>query len=154
MQHDKKLDFLWNIIALYWLKNTPQPAHKLAATLYEQTFDFPYELEADIVDFGCNHDEKVLEKLALSVVNEYYFSMEKHIVLVALLVEKKLLSINEAALQLDYFVIESTPSLQIQEVLDVAWLINEDRKDNFMQPDADDLLSNALQAVLRVTKNT
>jgi hypothetical protein len=152
-EYNKKLDFLWALFAFFWLKNQPKQAYELAATLYEQPFDFPNKLEADIVDFSYNHDEKILEKLALSVIDEYEFSVEKHIVLVALLVEKKLLSINEAALQLDYFGVESTPHLQIQQVLDVAWLVNEDRNDNFMQPDKDDLLSEALQAVLQVVES-
>lgn len=153
-QYDKQLDFLWNLFALFWLKNQPKQAYELATTLYEQPFDFPSKLEADIVDFAYNHDEKMLEKLALSVINEYYFSAEKHIPFIALLVEKKLLNINEAALQLDYFGIQSLSNPQIQQVLEVAWLVNEDRNDNFMQPDEDDLLSESLQAVLQNAQNT
>ncbi|MDD2816967.1 MAG: hypothetical protein PHP00_14745 [Thiotrichaceae bacterium] len=150
--------FLWDIISLCWLKSAPQHAHELASSIYENPFNLSIGLEAIVVDFWANCDEQIIAELALLVVKGYFLNIEQHVVLVALLVEKKLLTINEAALLFKdsegRYICDLSP--KIQDVIDVAWLINEDADYGFMQPDEDDLLLNSLQELLvfiRINKN-
>lgn len=147
----KDIQFLWDLIKFYWITIDLKKAKKLASDIYELGINIPNDLEGVIVEFWSNGNELAIQKIALICVKQHYFDVEKHIVLIALLVEKNLLSLNDAGSLLIGINItedESNVSDEIKRVIDVAWLINEDSNDGVMEAQDDSLLKDALSEVV------
>lgn len=147
----KDIQFLWDLIRFFWLTIDPKRAKELAASIYEMGINIPNNLEGMVVEFWSNENELAIQKIALTCVKEHYFDIEKHIVLIALLVEKNLLGLNNAGPLLTGINItenDSNVSDEIKRVIDVAWLINKDSNDGVMEAQDDSLLQDALSKVV------
>lgn len=145
---EKELNFLWDLFYLHLIKRTVDSAYIKVASIYEQSLDLPIKVESLLLEYWSNHDESKLIELALISVRQFFFEIEKHVILVSFLVEKGVLGINEAA-HLLVFPGKNFNNLPfvIREVLDISWLLDQDFKEGRMKPDDDDLLATALHQV-------
>ena len=143
-------DFIWCLLFLYFVKELTSEAKELVSSMYDQEFDIGSECEDLLLQFWEQGESSSLIDLAKNKLRLQSFDIEKHVLLIAALVDKKLLSINNASLLLDVNVGDEHNVLRppIQNVLDVAWLTNEDSKGGFMEPVDDDLLFDVLKNAL------
>jgi len=151
----KDIQFLWNLIKFCWLTVDIGKAQKLASDIYELDINIPDNLEGMVVDFWSNRDDLVIGKIALICGKHRFFDVEKHVILIALLVEKNLLSLNDAGPLLTGINItesESNISNELKRVIDVAWLINEDSNDGIMEASDDSLLQDALMKMVAFSR--
>jgi len=153
MEH-KSLKFLWELISFSLLLENLEKAQELAANVYELSIDLPTELEEQVVEFWSTGDESLIKKIALTSVKQHYFNDEQHIILIGLLVEKSLLTINDAALMLASISVPySNMDAHIKRVIDAVWLVNEDSNYGAMGAGDDSLLQDALKDAITVAKH-
>lgn len=147
----RTINYLWDLIALSWLFHKPTEALELAKKIYDLSVDLPTSIEVMIIDLWSSKNQISVNVLGLFLAKNFIFSNERHICLVALLVEKGLLNSNEAS-ELIFPAMNTQTVLNgpIQIILDVVWLAQQDSKEKFMQPNEDDLLKNALIDFLKL----
>ena len=147
----KALDYLWNIISLCWISHCTEKAKSIASNFYDLPLEFPLAIEELVVDFSVTGDQFTIDKLALLLARGRTYDAEHHVILIAFLVKRDFIAINEAAKLLssiDTSMLDSKNSGQILRVKDVAWLVNEDAKDSIMEANNDLLLEQALESVV------
>jgi len=117
--------------------------------IYEYDIDVSLSYESILDRMQGPKPQLAISELAKKVVERYELNPINHVVLVALLVNAKVLNANSAStfLQISRGNDGQYPDV-IREVLDIAWLTCEDEKDNIMLPDADDSLGMALTDVV------
>ena len=146
--------FLWCVLYYYFVKHFKDEAIGLACSMYEQKFDFSPEFEYLIAKLCETNDAKFFFRVAEAVVRQQLFCIEKHILIVAILIEEGEINISDAALLLkveipyDYKKLDA----KFKNVIDVVWLVNEDMKDGIMSPTDDNILLDALKAVRRIRR--
>lgn len=145
---NQETEYLWELFCLYFAN---VPDNQLL-----QHIDYKYsELSgADAIvieyidNFSLTHDRISMERAILDCVSRRCFDVERHVQLVAVLVQRGGISLDVAA---DMLTVRGADkdrlSKEIEHVIDVAWLINEDRRDDIMSADADSLLKDALGKV-------
>lgn len=151
---NNELQFLWHLFQLYCFDGENSRALEWVASMYERCLDIPSTLEGLLLAYWEGEKESALIDAALISVQKFYFDAEQHVMLIAWLVEKGKLGIEEASSLLTFSDInpESLP-ITIRHVIDVAWLLNQDQKDGVMNPRQDSLLADALRNVLKETRN-
>jgi len=141
----READFIWEVLNQFLLCGNKAAALDLVASLYEKNYQFEGKVEDLLLRFWSKHEEGALLELALLVAQRFWFDAERHVLIVAQLVERELLDIRSAfhllALSPSEF---STLSDPVQRVLNIAWLVNQDSKDGFMDVEQDTLLADAL----------
>jgi hypothetical protein len=116
--------------------------------MYEYDFNLAPEFEELLLKLWESSSHNDVIELAKRALEKFVLNTTNHVVLIAFLVDAEQLSINDAS-RLLQIPLDSKEELNdvISHVLDVAWLTNEDEKDELMSPDADDALFNALKEV-------
>jgi len=141
--------FLWRLLCFYFIKHSLDEVIKLASSMYEQKFEITPEFEKLILKLWETNDVQYIFGIAKEVVRQQLLDIEKHIFIVAILIEKGEINVGDAALLLkiempyDYANLDA----KIRHVIDVVWLVNEDTKDGIMSPNDDSMLLDALAAV-------
>lgn len=140
--------FLWHLFQLHLFRGERDRALEWVASMYERCVDISEKVEPLLLEYW-EGNEAALIAAALMAVRNFYFDIERHVTLVAWLVENRQLGIEEAAnllvfpgVRLDDF------SVAIRHAIDVAWLINEDKKYGVMNPQQDSLLADALRDIM------
>ena len=149
--NNKTLEFLWELINLFWFSQNIEKSKQHASKIYNVIFDMPNELEELIFEFSQSGNSSAIENLALATAKNRYFSTERHVIIVGILKEKELININEAAQllgNLDTFKLEPNLAERVRRIQDVVWLVNEDFKDGVMAVNNDSLLAEALSEIV------
>ncbi|MBS0351338.1 MAG: hypothetical protein JSR33_09165 [Proteobacteria bacterium] len=147
--------FLWRLFYLYFVDEKKEEVFKLVSTLYDGSDEIPAKIETLLLDFWSKQDDSKLVATALLTVRNYYFDIERHAALIAILIEKKFLTVNEAS-QLLYFPgkIFSVLPFAIKDILETNLLIYEDFREGRIKPDEDDMLSVVLHKLYIKIKQT
>ncbi len=145
--HDE-LSFIWCVLYSYFLRDDLEDAVRRSSSMYEHDFNFAPDFEELLLKLWGSGSQNDVIELAKRVLERFVLSTTNHIVLIAFLVNAEQLSINNASrlLQIPFYSEEELDDA-ISNVLEIAWLTNEDEEDGFMSPDADDVLFNALKEV-------
>lgn len=148
MANDQELDFLWK---LFYLHLTGAPDALLCEhinSMYETLLELDGVFESTIDSFALNRDGRLLDSAIVEALNRRSFSAKRHVLLVARMVGTGRISLIAGAdlLEMRRSDQETLPEA-VEHVLDVAWLINEDRRDGVMEADKDHLLWDALASV-------
>jgi len=143
--HDEK-DFIWHLLDLYLIKQSGDESKKWVASMYERDFELRDIFEHLLLAYWEDDDFDSIIAIAKEGIRQFLFKINRHVLLIAILVEKECLTINEASsfLPIRYVTDYENYSKELQNVIDIAWLTNEDEKDGIMSPDNDDLLSDSL----------
>jgi hypothetical protein len=141
--------FLWHLMICYFVEENAISSMKLITSIYSLPFNFSEKTESFLLDIWSNNDPEKIVDLAINLVSHPVFDTQRHVFLISILVNLKKITINEASrfLQPDIKNDSIELSPEVREVLDVAWLTNEDEKDHIMLPDDDDSLKKALEKV-------
>lgn len=151
---NNELQFLWHLFQLYFFMGEAAGSLEWVASMYESCLNIPAKLESLLLEYWENGKESVLLDAALMSVRQNYFDAERQVILVAWLVEKGRLGIDEAASIIIFPGISPDAfSNAIRHAIDVAWLLNQDKKDGVMNPQQDSLLADALREVLNELYN-
>ena len=146
---DGELQLLWSLISSGWISHSLENSRLTEIRIHESLINLPSDIQDLVIACCTDYDDATIGQLALLAVKRFYFDAVRHITLIALLVTKRFLSVKQAATLLpanrDP---QGAMSASVRRVFDVAWLINQDAKDGFMQPEQDDLLLEALREVL------
>lgn len=142
--------FVWCLLDLCFVKNSLDDAIALVSSIYEQNIEFPEELEELFLKLWETSDIKYVTEISKYVVWHHFFDVEKHVFIVAVLFDKNEININDAVLLLNYDMREKYAGIdeRVKRVIDVVWLIVEDKKDGVMSPDEDNIFADALRDVL------
>lgn len=142
--------FIWCLLHLYFIKGSVDEVMSLASSMYEQQFEFTHKFEKSLLKLWETSELKFLIEVAKQAVSQGLLDIDKHIFIVACLVENGEMSINDAALLLkcDAGKNYANHDGRVKRVIDVAWLIIEDKEDGIMSPDDDDMLADALKDAL------
>lgn len=145
-----QISFIWYMLHLYFIKGSVDEVMSLVSSIYEQKFEFTAEFEELLLKLWETSELKFLIEVAKQAVSQGLLDIDKHIFIVACLVENRDISINDAALLLkcDAGKNYANHDGRVKRVIDVAWLIIEDIEDGIMSPDDDDMLADALKDVL------
>ena len=149
MLKEQSTNYLWDLFRLQFLLADEIQAKQLTSSLYERELELPDEVESLLLLFLKTWDVNYLTEVLKMSVRRYFFDVEKHVILVALLVRERQLTTNEAKdllLMPGRSVTEFHPS--IRHAFDAAWLVNQDSVDGFANSDDDNLLTDALADVL------
>jgi hypothetical protein len=145
---NQETEYLWELFCLYFADASDiriiQHINSKCSELSESGgIDLEY-----IGNFTLTHDRISLEKAIVECVRRRCFDVARHVQLVAALAQRECINLDVAA---DMLAVRGSGkerlSKEIEQVIDVAWLINEDRRDNIMAVDADSLLKDALEKV-------
>lgn len=141
--------FLWQLFQLYFINGLDKDALKRVGTMYECSLDFPKVLESLLLSYWEDGKDVALVEAAIMAVRQFYFEPEQHILLIAVLVERSLIDVNEAA-SLMVFAGKNPETFpkSIQHAIDVAWLINQDVKYSAMNAEQDSLLKDTLRNLM------
>jgi hypothetical protein len=121
------------------------------ALAYECLSDiqWPADIEGPLLDYSEAKTESALLNIARACAKARYFSVPRHVFLVAVLLERDEINIRDALSLLSSLPADrGGHNAHIQRVFDVVWHINEDEKDGLMKADGDSLLSSALHQIL------
>lgn len=145
---DQETEFLWKLFCLYFADASDiRIVQHIDSKCSELSDDGGIVLEY-ICNFTVTHDRISLEKAIVECVNRRRFDAARHVQLVAALAQRECINLDTAA---DMLTVRGSDkeklSKEIEHVIDVAWLINEDRRDGIMAADADPLLKDALENV-------
>lgn len=148
--YSDQISFIWCLLHLYYVKGSLDEVMNLVSSIYEQQFEFTSEFEGRLLKLWETSDAKFLLEIAKQAATQNLFDIDKHIFIVALLVENGGISINDAALLLKYDAGKNYVKFdkRIRKVIDVTWLVIEDAEDGIMSPEGDDMLADALKEVL------
>jgi len=151
---NNQLQFLWRLFHLYFIKGFGKEALQWVATMYEHSLEFPEKLESLLLGYWEDGRDTALIEAAIMAVRLFYFDPEQHAILIAVLVDRGLISVSEAASLLTFAGknIDSFSKL-IRHSIDVAWLINQDSKDGVLNAEQDTLLKDCLRNLLSEFKN-
>lgn len=143
-----ELSFIWCVLYSYIVRGDLEDAIRRVSSMYEHNFSLTPEFEELLLKFWESGSPNDVIELAKTVLEKFLLSTTNHVILIAFLVDAGQLSINSASslLQIPVASKEKLNSA-IAHALDVAWLTNEDEKDELMSPDSDDALLNALKEV-------
>lgn len=149
--NNRSLEFLWNIIVLYWIIKDIGKARSMAKKFYDKEIEIPYEIEVLLVEFSLENRDSSAEDLTLFLTRNRCFPVNVHVIMTSLLMKQGLINASEAAsllngLSAEHF--DSDIANKVSHAIDVAWSVNEDIKDKIMKADDDDLLQKALDEVL------
>ncbi len=141
--------FLWCLMYFYFIKHSLDEAIGLVSSMYEQKFELTTEFEKLLLSLWETRDTNYIVEIARKSVQQSLFDIEKHIFVVASLIEEDEISVSDAALLLRIDAQREYKNLdeKIKHVIDVAWLVNEDAKDGVMSPNDDRVLVEALRQV-------
>lgn len=146
---NNELQFLWHLFNLYFFMGKRDSALEWVASMYESCLDLPTQLESLLLEYWETGKESALVDAALIAVRQNYFGVDRQVMLTAWLVKGGGLGIEEAA---DLLIFPGARledfSDAIRRVIDVAWLLNQDKKDGVMSPSQDSLLVDTLRDVL------
>lgn len=144
--------FLWRLLCFYFIKHSLDEVIKLASSMYEQKFEITPVFAELILKLWETNNVQYIFGIAKEVVQQQLFDIEKHIFIVAILIEKGEINVGDAALLLKTEIPYDYASLdtKIRHVIDVVWLVNEDTEDGIMSPNDDNVLLDALAAVRRI----
>jgi hypothetical protein len=151
----KEIIFLWQLINFCWLHRKSDESFKLASDLYNQPINLPVELESLVAEYAVTHKEFLIGKIGMICANYRYFQTEQHIVLISLLVENGLLTITSAIPLLNGINLNNVTQMSdaAKKVVDVVWLVKDDWKYGFMEPEDDNLLASSLKNLLQNKRN-
>lgn len=141
--------FLWCVLFLYFVKHSMDEVMQLVSSVYEQKFDFSSNFEELLLKLWETREIARIVDIAKAAVEQRLFDIEKHIFIVAVLVEQGNLRVADAAQLLNIESPHNYASLdsRVKRVIDVAWLVAEDSKDGIMSPSDDGVLEEALRDV-------
>jgi hypothetical protein len=149
-----QLHFLWHLFRLYFINGSRKDAMSLVATMYDHPLDLPEKLESLLLNYWESGSDATLIEAAVTTAKKFYFDAERHVMLVAILVEMKTINIDEAASLLIFSGVNSDSFPEsMRHVLDAAWLVNQDHEEGIMRPEQDLLLRRSLQEMLQVRKH-
>ena len=92
-----QLHFLWHLFRLYFINGSRKDAMSLVATMYDHPLDLPEKLESLLLNYWESGSDATLIEAAVTTAKKFYFDAERHVMLVAILVEMKTINIDEAA---------------------------------------------------------
>lgn len=143
-----EVSLVWCVLYLYFVEDNLEKAIEQASSMYEYDFSLSPEFEVLLLKLIESRAHDSVIELAKTILEKFVLSTTNHVVLVAFMVDAKQISLNNASMLLNIH-LDSEEKLNsvIIHALDVAWLTNEDEKDKFMSPDADDILFDALKKV-------
>lgn len=145
---DQETDFLWKLFCLYFADASDTRIVQHIDSRCGELSDGGAIVLEYIDNFTLTHDRISLEKAIVECVNRGRFDTARHVQLVAALAQRGCINLDAAAEMLTMRgSCKEKPSKEIEHVIDVAWLINEDRRDGIMAADADPLLKDALEIV-------
>jgi hypothetical protein len=139
------LALLWELLQIGLTQGQAPQAALWLNDGYEKLEDVPATLDKLLSDFWSTQQESDFFALAKNCVQSFLFATELQTRLVAVLVDKKILTLDEAFACLSFRTSSaevSNPS--IQKIAELVWLLEQDKKDGFMAHTDDDLLSTAL----------
>lgn len=153
--YDDQPSFLWCVLFLYFVKHSIDDVIRLASSMYEQKFDFSATFEDLLLRLWETREIARIVEIARTVVDQRLLDIEKHVFIVATLVELGTLSLADAARLLGVESPRDYASLdgRVKRVIDVAWLVAEDSKDRVMSPSDDSILGEALRDVTTLFNN-
>jgi hypothetical protein len=148
MAPEQTLEFLWKLFCLHLAEVSNEVLDKHISTLYAAVLDLDGTFETFIDGYASNHDRKFLDMAVIEAVRQRSFNTHRHVQLVAAVVGKGLISLDTGSslLTVRGSNLEELPKA-VKHALDVAWLINQDKRDGFMGADDDHLLKDALANV-------
>jgi hypothetical protein len=129
--------FLWHLMICYFVEQNVISSMKLTTSIYNLPFNFSEKIESFLLNiWSSNNPEKIVD-LAINLVSYPIFDIQQHVFLISILVNLKKITINEASRFLKPAIKHDSIELipEVREVLDIAWLTNEDEKDHIMLPD-------------------
>lgn len=148
--------YLWCILYYHFVQNSIDDANRLIAAMYEQKFELSLSVEKLLLTLWESGEAPGFIDLAREAVEQMLLDIDKHVYVVAKLVNLKAISISEAEKLLstvttrDYNELDS----RVRKVIDVAWLVSEDSSGRFMSPDDDSALVDALMEVSTLFDST
>ena len=148
MVNDREAEFLWKLFRLHLAGVPDALLEEHINTIYEVSLELDRTFEAGVDSFALSHDHNLLDMSIIEALKRRFFTIERHVQLVAVMLGRGKISLEESAdfLEVSRSDLEQLP-ISVGHVLDVAWLINEDRRDGVMGADADHLLKDALAIV-------
>ncbi len=134
---------------VFLVENSTSKSIQIASSVYDQDFDVSEEVESLLVQLWSTKEEKFIYLLFKNALISHQFEHDVHIYVVAMLFKFRQISLGEVAKFLDFEVGSKYSDLDeyMRKLIDVSWLVNEDIKDNVMQPHDDGLLEEALLLV-------
>lgn len=148
MLEQQQLEMLWNVFEKHLLKRPKPTAASISVELVTR-MDWPAQIEGLLLDHVSYEDEETAVALGLKVARQRHFDSKRQVLLVAALFERGAIDIHEALSLLSQLPIGHDEEVSIQAVLDVVWLVKQDKMDGVMDVADDDLLSSKLQQALQ-----
>jgi hypothetical protein len=144
-------NFLWRLFLFYFVERAPEKVSQWVSSMYENNIEFKTNIENKLLDIWSSYEENKVIELVKESIKLSLFGVEKQVYLIAHLLKCEETTVNDASHMLRSLVKYDSPELipEVRNVLDVAWLINEDEEDNIMLPEDDDVLKVALVNVLK-----
>lgn len=149
MLNEIALNYLWKLFRLKFSLKDDDQTKNLISALYEKALELPDELDSLLLNYWQTWDENYLVRALKLVVQRYFFDAEKHVILVALLNKETRLTTKELK---DLLLLPGKNLAEIhpaiKNVIDTAWLINQDELVGLVASAEDRLLENALSEAL------
>lgn len=145
---NQETEYFWKLFCLYFADASEIRIVQHINSKYSELSAAGEIVRGYIDNFTLTHDRTSLEKAIVECVSRRCFDVARHVQLVAALVQRGCINLDVAA---DMLAVRGSDkerlSKEIEHVIDVAWLINEDRRDGIMAADADSLLKDALEKI-------
>lgn len=146
LRFSNQASFIWEVLLVFFSSKQINKVVEIVSSMYDQKFTFSYDLESFLVKLWEEPSVSVVYDIAKRALRQQLFSTEQHYYVVAMLLNNQIIDINEAMSLLDLNSVDQYEELdrKVKRVVDVLWLVKEDKKDSVMSPDDDDILKTAL----------
>ena len=148
---NQETEYLWELFCLYFADASDIRIVQHIDSKYSELSECGGIVLGYVDEFTLTHDRISLGKAIVECVSRQCFDVARHVQLVAAMVQRGCIDLDVAA---DMLRVRGSDkeklSKEIEHVIDVAWLINEDRSDDIMAADADCLLKDALEKVAAI----
>lgn len=150
MLNPRALEYLWSLFISKFKFHDELAVSNIISSLYDGGLDLPAELEAQLLLFWQNRDVKYLLEALKVGAQRYYFDLERHVILIAYLIDRNVLAMEEAQ-QLLSVPARSLAGVrpEIKNVIDTVWLINQDESAGYASSPEESLLRDALREALK-----
>ena len=149
MLNEIALNYLWKLFLFKFNLKDDGQTKNLISALYDKALDLPDELDSLLLNYWRTWDENYLVSALKLVVQRYFFDAERHVILVALLNKETRLTTKELK---DLLLLPGKNLAEIhpaiKNVIDTAWLINQNELVGLAASPKDSLLENALSEAL------
>lgn len=145
---DGNREFLWKLFCLH-VAGAPAALVVQHVNAWPDIVDEQLEVfRSKITGFISARDRELLDGAVIAALERRFFNTLRHVQLVAIMVAAGRISLTASAdlLNLRRSDEEALP-VAVADAIDIAWLINQDRRDGVMEADEDTLLMDALANV-------